>query len=37
MQSTGQYWKQVYNILDAAFAAERLLLVNASHVKNVPR
>jgi transposase len=36
MESTGEYWKPVYNILEAAFSAECLLLVNASHVKNVP-
>jgi hypothetical protein len=36
VESTGQFWKPVYNILEAAFAAECLLLVNASRVKNVP-
>ena len=33
MESTGVYWKPVYNILEDAF---RVLLVNAQHVKQVP-
>jgi transposase len=33
MESTGDYWKPVYNILEDTF---ELLLVNAKHVKNVP-
>jgi transposase len=33
MESTGEYWKPVFNILEHAFA---VLLVNASHVKAVP-
>lgn len=33
MESTGVYWKPVYNILEADFA---VILVNARHVKNVP-
>jgi transposase len=33
MESTGEYWKPVFNILEHAFEA---LLVNASHVKAVP-
>jgi transposase len=33
MESTGEYWKPVYNILEGAF---ELLLVNAQHVKAVP-
>ncbi len=33
MESTGVYWKPVYNLLEGAFT---VLLVNARHVKNVP-
>lgn len=33
MESTGEYWKPVYNILEDQFA---LLVVNAHHVKHVP-
>lgn len=33
MESTGVYWKPVYNILEGHF---QLLLVNARHVKHVP-
>lgn len=33
MESTGVYWKPVWNILDGAF---ELLLVNAQHIKQVP-
>jgi transposase len=33
MESTGVYWKPVFNVLGDDFA---LLLVNARHVKNVP-
>ena len=33
MESTGVYWKPVFNILEADF---KILLVNARHVKNVP-
>lgn len=34
MESTGIYWKPVYNVLeDAAFT---IILVNARHVKNIP-
>lgn len=33
MESTGVYWKPVFNILEADF---EILLVNARHVKNVP-
>ena len=36
MESTGEYWKPVYNILEAVFAPECLLVVNAAHIKNVP-
>jgi transposase len=33
MESTGQYWRPVWNILEGAF--ERLLLVNPQHVKGL--
>ena len=33
MESTGEYWKPLYNILEASFT---ILVVNAQHVKNVP-
>ena len=33
MESTGEYWKPVYNILENNF---EVLLVNAQHVKHVP-
>jgi transposase len=33
MESTGVFWKPIYNILEGKFT---LLLVNARHVKNVP-
>jgi len=33
MESTGEYWKPVYNILETNF---EVLLVNAQHVKAVP-
>ena len=33
MESTGEYWKPVYNILEDQFT---LLVVNAHHVKHVP-
>lgn len=33
MESTGVYWKPVYNILETDF---EVLLVNARHIKNVP-
>ncbi len=33
MESTGVFWKPIYNILEDSFT---LLLVNAKHVKNVP-
>lgn len=33
MESTGVYWKPVYNILEPGF---EILLVNARHIKNVP-
>jgi transposase len=33
MESTGAYWKPVYNVLEGTYT---VLLVNAAHVKNVP-
>jgi transposase len=33
MESTGVYWKPIYNILEGRF---NILLVNARHIKNVP-
>lgn len=33
LESTGDYWKPVYNILEESF---ELLVVNAQHVKHVP-
>ena len=33
MESTGVYWKPVYNLLEARF---KILLVNARHIKQVP-
>lgn len=33
MESTGSYWKPVYNILEGSFT---LLVVNAQHIKAVP-
>lgn len=33
MESTGIYWKPVYNIIEDSF---EVLLVNARHIKNVP-
>lgn len=33
MESTGVYWKPLYNILESDFA---IILVNARHIKNVP-
>lgn len=33
MESTGVYWKPVYNVLSEHF---KIILVNARHVKNVP-
>ncbi|MCB4234589.1 IS110 family transposase [Kaistella anthropi] len=33
MESTGVYWKPVFNILDGDF---QILLVNANHIKNIP-
>jgi transposase len=36
MESTGEYWKPVYNILEAAFSPENLMVVNSAHIKNVP-
>ena len=33
MESTGVYWKPVFNILESDF---EIILVNARHIKNVP-
>jgi transposase len=33
LESTGEFWKPVYNILEATFV---VLVVNAHHIKNVP-
>ena len=33
MESTGEYWKPVYHLLEDRF---QVLLVNAAHIKNVP-
>jgi transposase len=33
MESTGEFWKPIYNLLEAAFT---ILVVNAQHIKNVP-
>ncbi len=33
MESTGVYWKPIYNLLEESF---QLLLVNAAHIKHVP-
>ncbi len=33
MESTGEYWKPVYNLLEASFT---VLVVNAQHIKTVP-
>src|SRR5438094_427964 len=33
MESTGVYWKPIYNLLESTF---ELLLVNAQHIKQVP-
>ena len=33
MESTGEYWHLVYNLLEGHFT---VLLVHAAHVKNVP-
>jgi transposase len=33
MESTGEYWKPVFNLLEGTF---QVLLVNAAHVKRVP-
>jgi len=34
MESTGVYWKPIYNILEATDM--EILVVNAQHIKNVP-
>jgi len=34
MESTGSYWKPIYNLLELENI--KILLVNAEHIKNVP-
>ena len=36
MESTGSYWKPVYNILELSDTDMKLMVVNARHMKNVP-
>ena len=36
MESTGEYWKPVYNVLEGVIDPSCLLVVNAAHVKNLP-
>jgi transposase len=33
LESTGEYWKPIYNILEGAFT---IIVANAQHIKNVP-
>lgn len=33
MESTGEFWKPIYNLLEGSF---EILVVNAKHIKNVP-
>jgi transposase len=33
MESTGEFWKPIYNLLEGSFT---ILLVNAAHIKHVP-
>jgi len=33
MESTGEFWKPVYNLLEGSFT---VLVVNAQHIKTVP-
>lgn len=33
MESTGEYWKPIYNILESSF---EVMVINAQHLKNVP-
>jgi transposase len=33
MESTGVFWKPIFNVLDGRF---KVLLCNAQHIKNVP-
>lgn len=35
MESTGVYWKPIYNILEC-YKLEEVMVVNAQHIKNVP-
>ncbi len=36
MESTGVYWKPIWNLLEAEFSGIHLVLANAEHVKQVP-
>jgi len=36
MEATGVFWKPVWNVLDDGDAFDEVLLVNPTHVKNVP-
>jgi len=37
MESTGIYWRPIYEILEDAYSGDIILLVvNARHMKNVP-
>ncbi len=36
MESTGSYWKPVYNILELSGTDMKLMVVNARHMKNLP-
>jgi transposase len=36
MESTGVYWKPIWNLLEAEFSGIELVLANAEHVKQVP-
>src|SRR5205823_5122215 len=36
MESTGEYWKPVYNILEGVYDPSCLMVVNSAHIKNVP-
>ncbi len=33
MESTGVYWKPIYNLLEGLF---ELMVVNAQHIKTIP-
>ena len=36
MEATGVYWRPVWQVLEAEFNANNLILANAHHIKNVP-